>query len=269
MPKVLLFGATGGCGLNALKICLSKEYKVYALCRNVNSAKNELSKSKIQDLDKVTFLEGSLFDKEPKYVEIINEIDYIIHCAAYRPGSGSSVTEEQVALQGMKTLVKHAKNVKKIIYVTSMFVTRPNTFVALFLNTLAKMTLKWKLEAENVLRESGIPYVIIRPGRLTDKEITDKGVQFYQGDKDVGHLTSRVDVGRACIESIERDVQNTTFEMTNTYSSGNTDWGKQFSSLHKDQEKTIIRNHHLPFYMIYTALGLFTVLIVYWKYLSK
>ena len=59
-----------------------------------------------------------------------------------------------------------------------MFVTRPSNKVALMLNSMLGDTLGWKLKAENLLRKSGLDYVIVRPGGL-------------KGGKDVDHIETQ------------------------------------------------------------------------------
>ena len=43
-----------------------------------------------------------------------------------------------------------------------MFITKPTSFVAFFLNSIYGDVLKWKLKAENELRKSQIDYTILR-----------------------------------------------------------------------------------------------------------
>ena len=58
------------------------------------------------------------------------------------------------------------RRVKKFILVSSTYVTRPETFTGHFLNTFTGGALGNKLEAENILRRSGLEYTIVRPGHL-------------------------------------------------------------------------------------------------------
>jgi nucleoside-diphosphate-sugar epimerase len=166
----------------------------------------------------------------------------------------------------MKNIVSNMKHVKKIVYVTSMGVLTPTSFITLFLNTITNMTLKWKLEAENLLRTSGIPYLILRPGGLVNKRLSE-GIIFEQNGK-VGGRTSREDVAEACLESVERDVDGSTFEIYNGDKNEKTDYDKQFMKLEKDKTKIYFRNHYLPIYILY---GLFwgSILFIFKKYVFK
>ena len=52
--------------------------------------------------------------------------------------------------------------------VTSGLITRPTHPIAIFINTIAKNALGWKALSENYLRESGLNYIIVRPGGLSE-----------------------------------------------------------------------------------------------------
>lgn len=65
-------------------------------------------------------------------------------------------------MQKLKS-TNQAKNIEKFILISSFGVTRPWFPVTIILNAIVGMIMKWKLYGENELRESGIPYLIIRP----------------------------------------------------------------------------------------------------------
>ncbi|KAK3205200.1 hypothetical protein Dsin_019246 [Dipteronia sinensis] len=76
--------------------------------------------------------------------------------------------------------------------------------------------LKYKKMGEDFVRKSGLPFTIIRPGRLTDGPYTSydlntllkatagkrRAVVIGQGDKLVGEV-SRLVVAEACIQALE------------------------------------------------------------------
>ncbi len=72
--------------------------------------------------------------------------------------------------------------------------------------------LTWKLKGEDSLRESGIPYIIIRPCALTE-EPGGKELIFEQGDNIKGKI-SREDVAALCVQGLEIEKMcNMTFEV--------------------------------------------------------
>ncbi|NES25252.1 MAG: NAD(P)H-binding protein, partial [Symploca sp. SIO3E6] len=91
--------------------------------------------------------------------------------------------------------------------------------------------LTWKLRGEDALRESGVPYTIIRPCALTE-EPGDQALVFEQGDNIRGKV-SREDVAQLCIELLEQpQACNLTFEVKED-SNGSlpTDWGNRLAQL--------------------------------------
>ncbi|MBD2777438.1 CIA30 family protein [Iningainema tapete] len=91
--------------------------------------------------------------------------------------------------------------------------------------------LTWKLKGEDSLRESGIPYTIIRPCALTE-EPGSKELIFEQGDNIRGKI-SREDVAKICVEALEQSKAcNVTFEVKEGENSTNSiDWERLFSLL--------------------------------------
>ena len=79
---------------------------------------------------------------------------------------------EQTDLVGTKNLVEAASScdLKRFLLVTSVGVERYGSFPFIILNAFG--VLKFKKMGEEVLQASGIPYTIVRPGRLTDGPYT-------------------------------------------------------------------------------------------------
>ncbi|KAB8335587.1 NAD-dependent epimerase/dehydratase family protein [Scytonema tolypothrichoides VB-61278] len=130
-------------------------------------------------------------------------------------------------------------NLPQFVLVSSAGVTRPGRPginldeepPAVKLNDQLGGILTWKLKGEDTLRESGIPYTIIRPCALTE-EAGGKEFIFEQGDNIKGKI-SREDVAKLCVEALQQTkASNVTFEVKqgeNTASS--IDWQRLFSQL--------------------------------------
>ena len=72
--------------------------------------------------------------------------------------------------------------------------------------------LTWKLRGEDVVRESGLPYTIIRPCALTEKS-GDKLLIFDQGDNMKGQV-SRETIAELCVQLLTLPQGcNKTFEV--------------------------------------------------------
>ena len=56
--------------------------------------------------------------------------------------------------------------VDKLILISSIGITRPYHIASYILNSLVSNVFFWKAKTENYLRQSGLDYIIIRPGGL-------------------------------------------------------------------------------------------------------
>ncbi|XP_043703112.1 uncharacterized protein At5g02240-like [Telopea speciosissima] len=112
---------------------------------------------------------------------------------------------EQVDWIGQKNQIDAAKSVgvKQIVLVGSMGGTNPNHP----LNNLGNgKILIWKRKAEEYLAESEVPYTIIRPGGLQDKEggirelLVGKDDELLQTET---KLITRADVAEVCVQALQ------------------------------------------------------------------
>ncbi|KAL5732149.1 hypothetical protein ACHQM5_004802 [Ranunculus cassubicifolius] len=108
----------------------------------------------------------------------------------------------------------------RFVHVGSAGVTRPDRPgldlskqpPAVRLNKELDFILTYKLKGEDLIRESGIPYTIIRPCALTE-EPAGADLIFEQGDNITGKI-SREEVARICVAALESpSATNKTFEV--------------------------------------------------------
>ncbi len=94
--------------------------------------------------------------------------------------------------------------------------------------------LTWKLRGEDAVRESGIPYTIIRPCALTE-EPGGQALVFEQGDNIRGKV-SREDIAELCVQMLEQPKAcNVTFEVKEeTNGAYSSNWENLFSGLKTD-----------------------------------
>ena len=149
----------------------------------------------------------------------------------FSPGTFSLEVETIKAYGGEK--------LPQFVLVSSAGVTRPGRPginleeepPAVKLNDQLGGILTWKLRGEDSLRESGIPYTIIRPCALTE-EPGGKEFIFEQGDNIRGKI-SREDIAKLCVQAIQQpSACNVTFEVKE--GENNTsyiDWDKMFKEL--------------------------------------
>jgi len=94
--------------------------------------------------------------------------------------------------------------------------------------------LTWKLRGEDAVRESGVPYTIIRPCALTE-EPGGKALVFEQGDNIRGKV-SREDIAELCVQALEQpNACNVTFEVKEAESANSSqDWQSLICTLKPD-----------------------------------
>ncbi|KAL4204504.1 hypothetical protein AMTRI_Chr01g110210 [Amborella trichopoda] len=111
----------------------------------------------------------------------------------------------------------------RFVHVSSAGVTRPDRPgldlskqpPAVRLNKELGYILTFKLKGEDVIRDSGIPYTIVRPCALTE-EPAGADLIFDQGDNITGKI-SREEVARICVTALESPhACNKTFEVKST-----------------------------------------------------
>ncbi|HAC63219.1 MAG TPA: NADH:ubiquinone oxidoreductase, partial [Cyanothece sp. UBA12306] len=94
--------------------------------------------------------------------------------------------------------------------------------------------LTWKWRGEEVVRQSGLNYTIIRPCALTEKP-GDQALLFDQGDNIKGQV-SREAIAALCLEILEKpQACQKTFEVREEEQTPNSqDWGQSLASLTSD-----------------------------------
>lgn len=146
------------------------------------------------------------------------------------------------ALQVESIKVYGGSKLPQFILVSSAGVTRPGRPginleeepPAVRLNDQLGGILTWKLKGEDSVKESKIPYTIIRPCALTE-ETGGKEIIFDQGDNIRGKI-SREDVAKLCVEALQqKKACYATFEVKEGENSVSfIDWQKLFSQLKQD-----------------------------------
>ncbi|XP_021907610.1 uncharacterized protein LOC110821941 [Carica papaya] len=125
----------------------------------------------------------------------------------------------QLPVSIIKTYIKEPVT-PRFVHVSSAGVTRPDRPgldlskqpPAVRLNKELDFILTFKLKGEDLLRESGIPYTIVRPCALTE-EPAGADLVFDQGDNITGKI-SREEVARICVAALESPFAcNKTFEV--------------------------------------------------------
>ena len=244
---ILVAGATGGVGQLVIAKLIEKNVSVRALTRNKNKASQMFDQ-------RVKIFVGDV--REPQTLtSATQDITQIICCIGTTAFPSSrwdftslfnpQNTPQEVDDKGVKNLVAAAsKNLKRFVFVSSCGVLRKDSFPFNILNSFG--VLDAKLQGEKAIKSSGLPYTIIRPGRLIDGPYTSydlntllqaktdgkKAVVIGTGDTLNGE-TSRIDVANACVECLNYDsTVNKAFDLINAGDkSVTTNWESIFSQI--------------------------------------
>jgi uncharacterized protein YbjT (DUF2867 family) len=231
LDKILVVGATGGVGQLVVAKLLAKNLSVRALTRNKAKAESMFD-------GRVELVEGDIRYPDT-LIKATDGINYIICCTGttafpsmrwdfanfFQPAN----SPEAVDGGGVKNLVLAApKDLKRFVFVSSCGVLRKDQFPFNLLNAFG--VLDAKLTGEKAITTSGLPYTIIRPGRLIDGPYTSydlntllraktdgkKAVVIEKGDNLNGDA-SRIDVANVCVESLFYDTTiNQDFSIINS-----------------------------------------------------
>ncbi|XP_047163451.1 uncharacterized protein LOC124833110, partial [Vigna umbellata] len=152
---------------------------------------------------------------------------------------------------GVKNLVSALpSSVKRVVLVSSIGVTKSNELPWSIMNLFG--VLKYKKMGEDFLRSSGLPFTIIRPGRLTDGPYTSydlntllkatagqrRAVLVGQGDKLVGEA-SRIVVAEACVQALDLEVtENQVYEINSVEGEGPGNETKKWQELFEAAQST-------------------------------
>ncbi len=137
--KILITGSTGNVG-KVLRACLTKEGYSLSCLTNGNKKFNDEVVGDLNDYDSL--------------VNATKKIDVVIHLAGLLKGNKKLLN--QVNIQGTKNLIQACEknNVKKIIFISSLDIKFKTDYGIS------------KLKAEEVIKNSKLNYVILRPSAL-------------------------------------------------------------------------------------------------------
>ena len=221
VTRVLVAGATGGTGQHIVKDLITQGYTVRAFVRDLERAQEKLGTG-------IEYAVGDVKDRA-SIDAAMDDVDAVISAIGAVRGDPAN-TPEAVDYGGSKNLAEAAAaaGAKQFVMVSSAGVTQEDHFLnKMFLNVL-----NWKFKGEEALRNSGVPYTIIRPGGLLNEPPGTKELIFKQGDdKNFGSIP-RADVARLCVASLAiPDARRKTFEVISGDGPHTDNWAAQFAAL--------------------------------------
>lgn len=252
---VLVVGGTGGVGQLIVASLLDRNIKARLILRNPDKATSLFG---VQDEEKLQVVKGDTRNPSDLDPSIFKGITHVICCTGTtafpsRRWDGDN-TPERTDWEGVRNLVSAIPfTVKRFILVSSVGVTKFNELPWSIMNLFG--VLKYKKMGEDFVRNSGLPFTIIRPGRLTDGPYTSydlntllkatagerRAVLLGQGDELVGEV-SRLVVAEACIQALDIDItEGQIYEINSIKGEGpgsdTQKWQELFKSANRQSRK--------------------------------
>eukprot|EP00232_Nephroselmis_pyriformis_P007716 CAMPEP_0182883958 /NCGR_PEP_ID=MMETSP0034_2-20130328/18696_1 /TAXON_ID=156128 /ORGANISM="Nephroselmis pyriformis, Strain CCMP717" /LENGTH=321 /DNA_ID=CAMNT_0025017121 /DNA_START=13 /DNA_END=978 /DNA_ORIENTATION=+ len=212
---VLVVGATGRVGQLVCEELAKRGVQTRAMARDPAGA----AAARLSALPGTTVVEGNLVTMgEGELAELLRGCGSCISVSGTQrptkfsdlwvPPQGDAKHPYEVSYLGTKKLAAAAKatGCARVVKITSRSTAKSpfNPFVVIF-NLLGSMTMKWQREAERALRDSGVPYTIVRPGAISD-ETRDPSANHLvltsRGEKAVGEIkVGKADVARLMVDA--------------------------------------------------------------------
>jgi putative NADH-flavin reductase len=208
--RLTIFAATGGIGRHALEQALAAGHDVTAVVRNPNKLSAQ-----------VRSVTADLAAADPAALE-----SAAAGADAVLSGLGPrSASEAGIASQGTQAIVQamQATGVRRIVVVSAAPIAtvpspgRPKPprhdpgdgfFMRTLLSPLTKAAFRKHYAdlalMEDILRDSGLDWTVVRPPRLTDKPLTGTYRTAYGRNLRRGFLVSRADVAQLMLRVLEQ-----------------------------------------------------------------
>jgi putative NADH-flavin reductase len=208
--KLTIFAATGGIGRQALEQAVAAGHDVTAVVRNPNKLSAQ-----------VRSVTADLAAADPAALE-----SAVAGADAVLSGLGPrSASEAGIASQGTRAVVQamQATGVRRIVVVSAAPIAtvpspgRPKPprhdpgdgfFMRTLLSPLTKAAFRKHYAdlalMEDILRDSGLDWTVVRPPRLTDKPLTGTYRTAYGRNLRRGLLVSRADVAQLMLRVLEQ-----------------------------------------------------------------
>ncbi|MGA5319129.1 SDR family oxidoreductase [Streptomyces seoulensis] len=217
--RVLIAGATGRTGRYVVEEAAARGLTPVALARDADRARATLPGTEIVTGDLTD--PGSLADA-------VRNVDGIVFVHG-SDGDSRPDSFERIDYGGVLGVLRAlGDRHPRIVLMTTFFITHRDHFF-----NEGGHALDWKRRSERLVRASGAPYTIVRPGWL-DTGPAGEHVDVEQGDAVEGAISRSV-LARVLVEALLHvDAVGKTFEVFSGPGAPTTDFGTLFAGLRPD-----------------------------------
>lgn len=197
--KVIVFGATGGTGLELVSQALKNGYTTSVFIHKHAEALEHFT-------NKITIYHGDVRDFQSTNTAIKGQ-DAVLVALGVVPGVGTDVLSA-----GSANIVRamQENSVKRIVVETGASLAEDRSTLPLLYKTMSaippmKYMFDAKREQEQVIKESGLDWILVRPANLNNGKLTKKYKTGASLHLRVKSQVSRADVAHFMIEQLTHD----------------------------------------------------------------
>ncbi len=186
MKKIFITGGTGYVGRKIVKLLLDKGYRVTCLVRMG-------SENKINIYSKVNIVFGDALDIGS--IDLSGH-DVVIHLVAIiKEVKSEDITFERLNFHTAKNMIDKSisQGINRFLFMSA----------AGYVPGIGKGYFKYKLMAEDYLKQSGLKWTIFRPSLIYDKSIVGKSMGWVRMMKPLFNLGSHLNLAKNFIETWE------------------------------------------------------------------
>jgi uncharacterized protein YbjT (DUF2867 family) len=228
--KILIAGATGSVGLHVVKTVIEMGHQPKALVRN---------RQKVKVLPRGTEVFYGDVSMPETLTDVVRDIDAVIFTLG-SDGQGR-IGARAVDYGGVRNIIKALNGTHvRIALMTTIGVTER-------LGAWNQRTEvhDWKRRAERLVRASGLPYTIVRPGWFDYNNDDEHKLLLLQGDRrhagtPEDGVISREQIARVLVSALTNDAaKNKTFELVAERGEEQADLTPLFEALQIDDPKKL------------------------------
>ncbi|MCB2107380.1 MAG: SDR family oxidoreductase [Rhodobacteraceae bacterium] len=222
---VLVLGGTGRTGAQVVELLLAQGVKVRSTSRNAAKAKAAQPNAEWVDVD---------FRQIESVKGLTKGVDKVVFATGANSFREPDNTPSLVEFEAPAAIIDEAKanGVKQIVLITSVSTTAADPAATKGFPGV----MRYKLDLENHLKASGVPYTIVRPVGLVNDPRGKDAIALLPGDVQVPAMISRGDVALVIVDALANpDAIGKSFTAFNVIHPDKTGWKSQFAHLPADK----------------------------------
>lgn len=228
-PSVLVLGATGSIGRRVVAVAQQHDLHVLALVRDPTRAERLLPGADL--------VQGDL-EQPATLAQAIRGVDAVVFAHG---GPGDPDSARRIDYGGVAAVLHALDGARpRLALMTSIGVSRRSTWAGT--GSTAQL-LDWKRRSERLVRASGAPYTIVRPGWFDAVGSGDRRLVLTQGDTGNGGI-GRDQVAEVLVRSLLSGAAvGRTFELFAESGDAPSDWDGLFGALQPDTAGALDASH--------------------------